>query len=135
MSAGRRWTALAVLIVVAVAGFVVAKSGSSDNAEKTKTETTASGRKIVIVPITHIVVKNAQPVGGAKGITVKKGDPVKFDVTSDVADEIHVHGYDFKKDVAKGGTVAFDFPAKIDGRFDIELEHRSRQIASLTVEP
>jgi hypothetical protein len=83
----------------------------------------------------HIVVKNAKPVGGVKDITVKKGSPVRFSVTSDVADEIHVHGYNYHKDVTKGGTISFDFPAKIDGNFVIELESRSEQIASLTVEP
>ena len=56
-------------------------------------------------------------------------------MTSDVADEIHVHGYDLHKDVTKGGTVSFDFPAKMDGGFVVELESRSEQIASLKVLP
>lgn len=94
----------------------------------------SSGQKVTKGPV-HIVVKSAKPVGGVKQITVKKGSSVRFSVTSDVADEIHVHGYNFHKDVAKGGTVAFTFPAKIDGSFVIELERRSEQIASLTVEP
>jgi hypothetical protein len=54
-------------------------------------------------------------------------------VVSDVSDEIHVHGYNFHKDVKKGGSVSFDFPAKIDGIFVIELESRGEQIASLQV--
>ena len=69
------------------------------------------------------------------GDTVKKGQPVRFTVKSDVADEIHVHGYNFHKDVAKGGSVSFAFPATIDGEFVIELESRSEQIASLKVLP
>jgi hypothetical protein len=60
---------------------------------------------------------------------------VRFNITSDVADEIHVHGYDFMKDVRAGGTVRFDFPAKITGGFEIELENRKEQIASLQVNP
>ena len=85
--------------------------------------------------VTHIVVQNDQPVGGVAQIRVNKGDPVRFTVTSDVADEIHVHGYDFHEDVQKGGSASFDFPAKIDGVFVIELESRSEQIASLKVLP
>jgi len=50
-----------------------------------------------------------------------------------VSDEIHVHGYNFHKDVEKGGSVSFNFPAKIEGIFDIELESRAEQIASLQV--
>jgi len=85
--------------------------------------------------VTHIQVKNAKPVGGVKKIVVNKGQPVRFVVTSDVSDEIHVHGYNFHKAVKAGGSVAFDFPATIDGVFVIELESRSEQIASLQVNP
>jgi plastocyanin len=84
---------------------------------------------------THIVVKNEQPVGGLAQIRVKKGDPVKFTVESDSAQEIHIHGYNFHKDVAAGGTVSFSFPAKIDGSFEIELEDPGVQIANLQVTP
>ena len=54
---------------------------------------------------------------------------------SDVADEIHIHGYDLKRDVAKGGSARFSFPATIEGRFEIELENAGTQIADLEVTP
>jgi plastocyanin len=111
---------LLAVVVVAVVGFVIASS--SDDSKK--------GTAAVA-----IVVKGAKPVGGVKHITVNKGDRVRFTVQSDVADEIHVHGYDFMKDVPRGGKVGFDFPAKIDGEFEIELEKRGEQIADLTVNP
>jgi hypothetical protein len=60
---------------------------------------------------------------------------VRFTVSSDVADEIHVHGYDLKRDVPAGGSVTFKFPARIDGVFEIELEGRKQQIAELRVAP
>ena len=84
---------------------------------------------------THIVVKNEAPVGGLAQIRVKKGDPVKFTVQSDSAQEIHVHGYNFEKEVPAGGTISFSFPAKIDGSFEIELEEPGVQIANLQVSP
>jgi heme/copper-type cytochrome/quinol oxidase subunit 2 len=74
-------------------------------------------------------------VGGIQEISVSKGDEVRFTVDSDVADEIHVHGYDFMKDVKAGGKVTFKFKAKIDGVFEIELENRGVQIAELEVQP
>jgi plastocyanin len=85
--------------------------------------------------VTHIVVRSEQPVGGVAQIRVKKGDPVKFTVQSDKAEEVHVHGYNFHKDVPAGGTASFDFPAKIDGAFEIELEEPGVQIANLQVTP
>ena len=108
-----------VLVVVAVVLLIVLSGGGSSAPATT-------GNKI-------IEVKNAKPVGGVQKLEVKKGGQVTFTVKSDTADEIHVHGYNFMKDVEKGGSVSFDFPAKIDGEFDIELEKRGEQIASLQV--
>jgi hypothetical protein len=114
------------LLVGAVAIIVVAViliGGGSD--DKTKT---ASGPQTV-------TVVNGKPEGGIKTITYNKGDTVDLTVKSDTADEIHIHGYDLHKDVKKGGSVHFTFPASIDGKFVIELEDAGQQIASLQVEP
>jgi hypothetical protein len=119
----KRAIALAVLVAALVVAFVIAKvSGGND-----KSSTTSSGAPVVI----HVVT--GKPQGGIQKITVNKGDRVRFTVDSDVADEIHVHGYNFHKDVKKNGSVSFDFSATIDGIFVIELESRSEQIASLQV--
>jgi hypothetical protein len=85
--------------------------------------------------VATITVVNGQPQGGVKTVSFKKGDTVRLKVVSDVADEIHVHGYDLKKDVAKGGEVEFEFPASIEGRFEVELENAGTQIANLEVTP
>jgi hypothetical protein len=82
-----------------------------------------------------VVVKNAKPVGGIQNVTFKKGGTVDLTVKSDTADEVHFHGYDVHKDVAKGGTVHFKFPAKIDGKFIVELENHKQTLANVTVEP
>ena len=117
---------LALLVAVLVVAFVLAKSGNDNDNNSTSTTSAKSGPVVI-----HVV--DGKPQGGVQKITVKKGDPVKFTVQSDVSDEIHVHGYNFHKDVEKGGSVSFNFPAKIEGIFDIELESRGEQIASLQV--
>ena len=65
----------------------------------------------------------------------KKGDTVKFRVKAPLDTEIHVHGYNFKKDVKKGEEAQFSFPATIDGIFVIEFEETSKQIGELRVDP
>jgi hypothetical protein len=84
---------------------------------------------------TTIVVKNGEPVGGVRDLDYKAGEQVRFTVDSDVADEVHVHGYDLMKDVAAGGSVSFSFPAEIEGIFEVELEEHGEQIAELRVNP
>ena len=122
MGRNQRIGLLAAAVVIVVIAVILIGSGGDD---KTKT---ASGPQTV-------TVVNGKPEGGVKTLTYKKGDTVDLTVKSDTADEIHIHGYDFHKDVAKGGSAHFSFPAKIDGKFVIELENAGEQIASLQVEP
>ena len=95
----------------------------------TDTTTTSSEKPTVV----SIVVVNAAPQGGIVRQTVNKGDRVVLVVKSDVADEIHLHGYDLSRDVTAGGTARLPFTATLPGRFEVELESRGVQIADLTV--
>lgn len=118
--------AVMLLALAALAGLAACGGSSSESG---KTVTDAQSR-----PLT-IVVKNGEPVGGVQELEYSAGDQIRFEVDSDVADEIHVHGYDLMKDVPAGGTVSFSFPAEIEGIFEVELEGRKEQIAELRVNP
>jgi ABC-type glycerol-3-phosphate transport system substrate-binding protein len=104
-----------------------------DATTTTATTTTGNGspkqQKVVIS------IENAVSVGGIKRVTVKKGETLTLVVGSDVADEIHLHGYNLKQDVAAGGTAKLTFVANVPGRFEVELEEHGTQIADLTVTP
>ncbi|MGZ4270789.1 MAG: hypothetical protein ACXVSX_16465 [Solirubrobacteraceae bacterium] len=128
MSPAVRRAAIAIAgVAVIVIAFVVLSGGS----DSSSTPTTATGASAV--PTVRVV--DAKPQGGVLDVSFKKGGTVRFRVASDTADEIHVHGYDLHKDVVKGGTVTFSFPAKIEGRFVVELETHGAQIAQLDVTP
>ncbi len=114
-----------LIVVVAVALFVVLKGGGESGPA-------GSGAPSAV---RTIEVRDAKPVGGVQDLVYHHGDRVRIRVRSDVADEVHVHGYDLAKEVPAGGSVAFDFPAKIEGAFEIELESRKQQLAELKVEP
>jgi hypothetical protein len=146
MSTGARLGILAGIIVVAIVVLVIANGGGDDNNNTSSATTTAASTSTTDntgttqaqpagPPAYTVTVKNAKPVGGIKKIEVNKGDQVKLVVKSDTADEIHVHGYDFMKDVDAGGSVTFNFKANIDGAFEIELEDHKQQIAELAVQP
>ena len=135
MSTGTRLGILAGIIVAAIAVLVIAGGGGDDNKTTTTTTAATTQAKPASPPTYTVNVKNGKPVGGIKKIDVNKGDQVKLVVKSDTADEIHLHGYDFMRDVEAGGSVRFNFKAKIDGNFEIELEDHKEQIAELTVHP
>ena len=103
--------------------------------ETTTTEETTTTTEAEKPTEVKIVVVNGAPKGGIVRQTVDKNDQVVLVVTSDVADEIHLHGYDKAKDIAAGGTIRIPFKATIPGRFEAELESRGVQIAEISVEP
>lgn len=123
-----RFGGLAVLVAAAVILFVVLQG--SDSSDSSDTSTTADAKPLVIT-----IDRGGKPVGGVASLTVNQGDAIRFTVNSAVADEVHLHGYDIAKDVEAGGSVAFDVPATIEGRFEAELEARHEKILDLTVNP
>lgn len=131
--------AVGVVLLVVLFFVFSGDDETGDDSTPSGTATTSSGGGSVTdgsaTAPTKIVIKDGEPVGGVTDITVDKGDTVDFVVDSDTASEVHVHGYDLMQDVEAGGKVEFDFPADIDGIFDIELEETATQIAQLTVNP
>lgn len=66
-------------------------------------------------------------------VPVKLGEKLLIRVTSDVADEVHVHGYDLYGEVAAGGTVEIPMTASIPGGFEVELEKLGKTLFQLRV--
>ena len=54
-------------------------------------------------------------------------------VTSDTAEEVHVHGYDILKAVSGGHPAHFAFTAEIPGVFEVELEGSGRLLLQLEI--
>jgi hypothetical protein len=83
----------------------------------------------------RVTIRNGLPVGGPARITVVKGRRVVLVVNSDVADEVHLHGYNIMRDVAPGRPATIEFRATIVGTVEAELENRGLQIATITTKP
>jgi heme/copper-type cytochrome/quinol oxidase subunit 2 len=73
--------------------------------------------------------------GSIRRVTIERGQRVTLIVSADVADEVHVHGYDLMADVAPGSPARISFEASVPGRFEVELESRAFQIAVISVGP
>jgi heme/copper-type cytochrome/quinol oxidase subunit 2 len=139
MSRNGRIALIVAAVAVALAAFALLKSGNSDNGDNSKstaTTPTATTKAPAEPPAERITIKSGKPVGGVQKITVTKGDTLHLIVSSpDTSQEIHVHGYDLKRDMAPGQPASFKFKTSIEGVFEIELEDTATQIASLQVRP
>jgi hypothetical protein len=116
-------------VALAVVLFIVLSGGDESDSDSTtptvRTTTTSGGgpptTTTTVPKPPKVVFRNGAPVGGVQEVEVDKGDPVRIDVTSDVAAEAHVHGYELTEEVAAGHTARLRFSASIDGVFEIEL--------------
>jgi hypothetical protein len=151
VSRTQRLTFLGIAVVIAIVAVVIlttAGGGGDDEQEATSAQQTATptataeptepGETPTETPEPTPTPKPQPPLvtgDGVKKLRFEQGETVKFRVRVDVADHVHVHGYDLMKDVAPGETVTFSFPAEITGIFEIELEDRGQEIAQLRVDP
>lgn len=81
------------------------------------------------------VVEGGKLVSGDPVVKVAQGDEVALRITSDKADEVHLHGYDRHAHVDAGGIATLRLKADRSGRFPFEL-HKSRlELGTLEVYP
>jgi hypothetical protein len=109
-------------------------SGSSEGSESGRA-TTAPPATTTTAPagaVIEITVANGKVDGGGRK-QVKKGESLTVRVTSDVADEVHVHGYDLKVDLEPGVPGELTFTPDAAGVFEVELEHKGQKLAELEV--
>jgi pyruvate/2-oxoglutarate dehydrogenase complex dihydrolipoamide acyltransferase (E2) component len=151
MSRAQRFAFLAVAAVIAVLAVILIGGGGDDESDTatTTSETTPTPTPDEPDPdadatetptATPTPTPTPTPVPLLQGGKVTKlryteDETVKFRVTSDVDEEVHVHGYDIAKDIPAGETVTVSFPADITGIFEIEYEHAGEQIGQLRVDP
>lgn len=150
MSGRQRLFNLAIAAVIAIVAAVVIITTSGDDAEPEReaastpvpAQAEAAPRakktpapKPTPEPVPSIVVRAGAVAGGMQTIEVEEGERVRFDVTSDVPEEVHVHAYDIYEDLAAGEPTRFSFPATITGIIEVELHGSGLQVAELRVEP
>jgi FtsP/CotA-like multicopper oxidase with cupredoxin domain len=140
-----------MLAVLAVVGAAVAGCGSETPptpapAGNTAVEVSVSGSTGVTL---HPTVATPAPAPTVRTITVSfaggkvsgetgrvpvaRGETVDLVVTSDVAEEAHLHGYDKAAQIPAGGTATIRLVADIPGVFEFELHHSGAELLSLRV--
>lgn len=79
------------------------------------------------------LVASGGQVEGPRQVTVTAGEEVVFTVTSDTADEVHVHGYDMTVPLSPGEPATVRLRAHIPGVFEVELEDSGLLLTQLRV--
>jgi hypothetical protein len=148
MPALRRWATVAAL--AAAAALTVTACGDNGSSQATGTTTTTAPAATTSTttgpgttakptttadptPVIEVRVAGGKVQGGVRRERVQSGETVVLRVVADVADEVHLHGYDRTANVAPGKPAQIRFTADITGVFEVELEQRKQPLLMLEV--
>jgi hypothetical protein len=122
----------ATLALTACAGDDTADATPTTSPSPAAVETAAPAEpEPVVTPddaqIVSITVADGQASGDTGRVEVAQGTTVRLTITSDAADEVHVHGFDLTAAVSPGQSTQLEFVADRPGIFEVEL-HDTRQV-------
>lgn len=126
MNRSRR-TAARLTAAVVVGALAVVGCGTS-NGGAIAPVVTADGAQRV-----EVAFAGGAVTGGVTRYAVSLGSTVELVVASDVADQVHVHGYDRLGHIAARASTTMRFVADLPGVFDVELEQRGTLLTQLEV--
>lgn len=87
-------------------------------------------------PTIDVTIAKGQVTPTNAALRAKVHQPITVKVTSDAADELHVHSTpDHKFQVAAAPNQTFQFSADVPGNVEVELHHLDRTIATVQVQP
>jgi FtsP/CotA-like multicopper oxidase with cupredoxin domain len=141
MSRAQRLTFLGIAAIIAVVAVIVLSRGGNETdkaADATATPTpsaTASGTAEATATPKPKPKPPLLQAGKEPTLSFDQGDTVRFRVRHGDAEEVHIHGYDIKKELAANETANVSFEASIPGIFEIELEHSGTPLGRLKVGP
>jgi hypothetical protein len=118
----------AAATTVATTATTSAGGGPSSSSRATTTTAAFSG---VLVEAT---VTGSNVDTASRRVRVDIGEQVRIRVQADRGEEVHVHGYDLKADVAPGRPAVIDFTADVPGVFEVELEQSGLKLLELQVQ-
>ena len=81
----------------------------------------------------QVAVKDGKVTPATHREPVAQGDTVKLVVTTDTADEVHVHGVDIEKETLPGEPATITFVAKDPGIYEVETHESGLQLLQLEV--
>lgn len=136
--------------LAAVAAFVLSGCGNPDEDAPPTTEPAPLAPTTTTVPsaaspapsttsapdaarVIQLELARGDVVGGPRREVVSMGESVVLRATSDVPEELHVHTYDVRTDLAPGVPGEVRFTADIPGRHEVEFEKSGKVALTLEV--
>ena len=131
---------LSAALLLALSGCAGTDSSASPAASAASASSTSPAAELsTTTPVPPAGQQLAVQVAGGKvtgdtgRVPVPVGDHVTLTITSDVADAVHVHGYDLTTALTPGTPADLTFDATIPGVVEVELHEAGTVLLSLQV--
>ena len=119
-------------ILVTVAAAVVMIAACGDDGGSSAPTTTSAPVDTTGATTIEVGYTGGSISGGGKR-SAALGKPVVIKITADVADEVHLHGYDKEADVGPGKVATIAILADKPGIFEVELHEKGLKLFELEV--
>ena len=145
MRSSIRWPVIVASVIAVVVLFVILRPDDGDDSIGVGTRTTSPTPSTPGSPsptgspdpqgtVVEVTFRDGA-VQGPTRFTVTQGEDVRILVRADITDEVHLHGYDLRADVAPGDPARIDFVADVAGVFECELEDAGTLLFQLEIGP
>jgi hypothetical protein len=108
-------------------------SSASDSTDDSSTSSATSASSSPNEQRLEVEIAGGQVSGDTGRVPVAEGTHVTLVVTRDVADEVHVHGYDVESELEPGTPAELSFDATVPGVFEVELHESGTVLLTLQV--
>ena len=131
------YRAMTARSTVAVVAFTVALAACGDSAEPTPeapAPTVSVSDESAGVRVVEVEIADGQVSTDDDRVEVRRGDTVRIVVTSDVDDEVHVHGVEQTAALVAGETATVEFTVDEAGLFEVETHEGDLLLFQLLVQ-
>lgn len=117
------------------AGQPASTSGSASSAASAPASSASPAETASVADVVEIkvAISGGKVVPRSSVHKVRRGQTVRLVVTSDRADELHVHGYDRTAKLPADTATTLEFTADQTGRFEVETHESGLQLLQLEV--
>ena len=123
---------IGILVLAGISYFLLKSPDSQRPADQSQAIASPS---ISTNPFQEAVFEYKNGKTDPKVVTVIEGQRVRIRAMSDIANEVHFHGYNISADVTPDKEAIIEFTADKTGRFPIELEQLKIEIGVIEVYP
>ncbi len=129
-------TSRVIIVALTVLAFVAGCGGSkTSGGSSSATQQAPQSQQTPAGLVVAVTISNGTVTPANAEFEAKVGQPITFRVTSDAADELHVHSVpDHEFEVAAKPNQTFQFSVDVPGQVEVELHKLDRTVATIQVQ-